>query len=65
MPTRCWIVVDPIPKSLFDGGLVVDYLKTVKGWLDNNPNEVLTFLFTNPEGLSLTNIWKPAFDEAG
>ncbi|KAK0228204.1 PLC-like phosphodiesterase [Armillaria fumosa] len=51
--------------SLFDGGLVVDYLKTVKAWLDNNPNEVLTFLFTNPEGLSLTDIWKPAFDEAG
>ncbi|KAK0210416.1 PLC-like phosphodiesterase [Desarmillaria ectypa] len=50
---------------LFDGGLVVDYLKTVKGWLDNNPNEVLTFLFTNPEGLSLTGVWKPAFDEAG
>ncbi|KAK0448364.1 PLC-like phosphodiesterase [Desarmillaria tabescens] len=51
--------------SLFDGGLVVDYLKTVKSWLDNNPNEVLTFLFTNPEGLSLTDVWKPAFDEAG
>ncbi|KAK0458190.1 PLC-like phosphodiesterase [Desarmillaria tabescens] len=50
--------------SLFDGGLVVDYLKTVKTWLDNNPNEVLTFLFTNPEGLSLTDVWKPAFDEA-
>ncbi|PBK77755.1 PLC-like phosphodiesterase [Armillaria solidipes] len=65
MPTRYRIVVDLILKSLFDGGLVVDYLKTVKGWLDNNPNEVLTFLFTNPEGLSLTDIWKPAFDEAG
>lgn len=51
--------------TLFDGGLVVDYLKTVKTWLDSNPNEVLTFLFTNPEGLSLTDIWKPAFDEAG
>ncbi|KAG7452901.1 PLC-like phosphodiesterase [Guyanagaster necrorhizus] len=50
--------------ALFDGGLVVDYLKIVKNWLDDNPNEVLTFLFTNPEGLSLTDVWKPAFDEA-
>ncbi|KAJ7742677.1 PLC-like phosphodiesterase [Mycena maculata] len=51
--------------ALFDGGAVVDYLKTVKTFLDANPNEVLTLLFTNPEGQSPTTVWKPAFDEAG
>ena len=49
----------------FDGGKVVDYLKTVKTWLDANPDEVLTLLFTNPEDVSLTDVWKPAFDDAG
>ncbi|KAJ7266858.1 PLC-like phosphodiesterase [Mycena haematopus] len=51
--------------DLFDGGPVVDYLKTVKTFLDANPNEVLTLLFTNPEGQSPLNVWKPLFDEAG
>ncbi|KAJ7021878.1 PLC-like phosphodiesterase [Mycena alexandri] len=51
--------------SLFDGGPVADYLKTVKTFLDANPNEVLTFIFTNPEGQSPTTVWKPLFDEAG
>ncbi|KAF8968511.1 PLC-like phosphodiesterase [Flammula alnicola] len=50
---------------LFDGGTVVDYLKTVKTFLDANPNEVLTLLFTNPEGQSVSTVWKPAFDAAG
>ncbi|KAF7360516.1 F-box domain-containing protein [Mycena venus] len=51
--------------TLFDGGPVVDYLKTVKSFIDANPNEVLTLIFTNPEGQSPLNVWKPAFDEAG
>lgn len=34
---------------LFDGGSVQDYLTTVKAFLDVNPNEVVTILFTNPE----------------
>ncbi|KAL1743649.1 PLC-like phosphodiesterase [Schizophyllum fasciatum] len=50
---------------LFDGGTVLDYLKTVKTWLDKNPDEVLTLLFTNPEDVSLTDVWKPAFDDSG
>ncbi|KAJ7235724.1 PLC-like phosphodiesterase [Mycena haematopus] len=50
--------------DLFDGGSVLDYLKIVKTWLDSNPNEVLTLLFTNPEGLSPANVWKPIFDAA-
>jgi hypothetical protein len=40
-------------------------LKLVKTFLDANPNEVLTLLFTNPEGLSIKDVWKPAFDGAG
>jgi hypothetical protein len=43
----------------------VDYLKIVKKFLDANPNEVLTLLFTNPEGLSVLDVWKPAFDASG
>ncbi|KAG6887753.1 hypothetical protein C0992_010854, partial [Termitomyces sp. T32_za158] len=50
--------------DLFDGGAVVDYLNIVKTFLDANPNEVLTFIFTNPEGVSLPDVWKPAFDAA-
>jgi hypothetical protein len=66
---------------LFDGGTVQDYLKKVKVFLDANPNEglyllimqlarsltheVITFVFTNPEGLSMNNIWLPAFKGSG
>ncbi|KAG5637387.1 hypothetical protein H0H81_004764 [Sphagnurus paluster] len=50
---------------LFDGGTVENYLKRVKSWLDANPNEVLTFIFTNPEGVSIKDVWKPAFDNSG
>jgi len=50
---------------LFDGGLVVDYLKIVKAFLDANPYEVFTFVFTNPERLSIPDVWKPQFDAAG
>jgi len=51
--------------DLFDGGTVEDYLKTVKTFLDANPNEVITLIFTNPEGASLPDQWKPAFDNSG
>jgi hypothetical protein len=44
---------------------VSDYLKKVKTFMDANPNEVLTLLFTNGDGLSMNNVWKPAFVEAG
>ncbi|GLB35944.1 hypothetical protein LshimejAT787_0302320 [Lyophyllum shimeji] len=33
--------------SLYDGGSLEDYLKTVKKWLDANPNEVLSLLIVN------------------
>src|SRR5882762_640117 len=35
------------------------------GFLRNNTNEVLTLLFTNPEGLSLTDLWAPVFVASG
>lgn len=50
---------------LFDGGPVETYLATVKTWLDANPNEVITFIFTNPDALSLPGQWAPAFNASG
>ncbi|KAF9033609.1 PLC-like phosphodiesterase [Panaeolus papilionaceus] len=50
---------------IFDGGNVTSYLRTVKTWLDANPNEVITFIFTNPENVSLQDFWRPAFDDSG
>jgi len=49
---------------LYYGGPVLDYLITVKSFLDENPNEVLTLLFTNPESLSVSTVWAPVFDQA-
>ncbi|KAJ7636345.1 PLC-like phosphodiesterase [Roridomyces roridus] len=51
--------------DLFDGGPVLDYLRLVKNFLDTNPNEILTLLVTNPEGLSPKDVWRPIFDQAG
>jgi len=50
---------------LYNGGPVIDYLTKVKKFLDQNPTEVLTLLFTNPEGASVSTVWKPIFDQAG
>lgn len=44
---------------------MVDYLKKVKAFLDANPNEVVTLIFTNPDKQSIPGMWKPAFDGAG
>jgi len=52
-------------QDLFDGGLVLDYLKKIKTFLDANPYEVFTFIFTNPDRQSIPGVWKPIFDEAG
>jgi hypothetical protein len=37
--------------SLYDGGTLEDYLKTVKSWLDANPNEVLSLLIVNIDNM--------------
>lgn len=50
---------------LFDGGTVEAYLEKVNTFLKANPNEVLTLIFTNPEGASLSGLWDPAFQKSG
>ncbi|KAH9981896.1 PLC-like phosphodiesterase [Russula compacta] len=52
-------------KLLFDGGTVEAYLEHVTIFLDENPYEVLTLLFTNPEGLSFPDVWAPVFEYSG
>jgi hypothetical protein len=47
--------------TLFDAGLLEDYLVDVKEWLDENPSEVVTLLFANLDKLGpdrLTPIWE-------
>ncbi|GJJ15992.1 hypothetical protein Clacol_010271 [Clathrus columnatus] len=50
---------------LFDGGTVKAYLDQVKQYLDNNPNEVLTLLFTNDDNASVQTQWDPLFQASG
>lgn len=50
--------------DIFDGGSVEDYFGIVKKFLDENPNEVLTLILTNPEGHSVSDVWKPIFDKS-
>lgn len=52
-------------QALLDGGPVLDFLRTVKSFMDANPNEVFTFIFTNPEGASVKDIWDPLFVQSG
>lgn len=49
---------------IHDGGSVLDYLKNVKTWLDGNPREVLTILFTNSDSIDVESISEP-FQQAG
>ncbi|KAJ7615882.1 PLC-like phosphodiesterase [Roridomyces roridus] len=51
--------------ALFDGGTVLAYLQTLMAWLEANPNEIVTCLFTNPEGLSIPDVWQPVFEQSG
>ncbi|ESK84168.1 PLC-like phosphodiesterase [Moniliophthora roreri MCA 2997] len=51
--------------DIFDGGSVEDYFRIVKTFLDENPDEVLTLILTNPEGLSVSDVRKPIFDKSG
>jgi hypothetical protein len=55
----------PAGRLLFDGGSVQDYLTKIKTFLDANPNDVLTLLFTSPESADLTMMRKEAFDGSG
>lgn len=37
--------------DLKDAGPLVDYLTTIKTWMDSNPDEVITVLLTNGDGV--------------
>jgi len=50
---------------LYDGGTVEAYLLKVKKFLEENPREVMTFVFTNPEEVSVEKVWKPIFEKTG
>jgi hypothetical protein len=47
-----------------DGGEALVYFKTVKSWLDTNPNEVLTILIVNSDKLPPT-IFQSIYQQAG
>ncbi|KAL8997243.1 MAG: hypothetical protein Q9169_003436 [Polycauliona sp. 2 TL-2023] len=47
-----------------DAGLLTDYLKVVKEWLDKNPQEVVTILLTNGDRLRISDFDK-AFNASG
>ena len=47
-----------------DAGSVESYLTTVKGWLDANPNEVLTLLLTNGDSVDVS-MFGDAFTSSG
>ncbi|KAI9744018.1 MAG: hypothetical protein M1818_002752 [Claussenomyces sp. TS43310] len=38
-----------------DSGLLVDYLTTIKTWLDSNTDQVVTLLLTNGDGVPISN----------
>lgn len=40
---------------LEDAGTLKSYLGTVKDWLDDNPDEVVTLLLTNGDSVSITD----------
>ncbi|KAL8908253.1 MAG: hypothetical protein Q9171_005533 [Xanthocarpia ochracea] len=47
-----------------DAGLLSDYLKVIKEWLDKNPQEVITILLTNGDRLNVTDFHQ-AFHTSG
>ena len=42
--------------SLLDAGLFSDWLGTIKQWMDNNPNEVVTIIIVNADEASTADI---------
>ncbi|KAL8950959.1 MAG: hypothetical protein Q9222_003049, partial [Ikaeria aurantiellina] len=49
---------------LNDAGTLTSYLSTIKNWLDENPNEVLTLLLTNGDRTDIKD-FDSAFKSAG
>jgi len=50
--------------TLYNGGTLEDYLKTVGAWLDENPNEVLSLLIANLDNIPAAE-YDPVFKAAG
>ncbi|CAG8287844.1 unnamed protein product [Penicillium nalgiovense] len=42
--------------DLLDAGLLSDWLKDIKTWLDDNPNEVVTILLVNSDGATASEL---------
>lgn len=49
---------------LLDAGTFTSYLTTVKTWLDSNPNEVVTIVLVNSDGIDPT-VWAASYAAAG
>ena len=49
---------------LKDAGTLESYLTTIKGWLDSNPNEVVTLLLTNGDSVAISK-FGDTFSSAG
>lgn len=50
--------------ALLDAGTFADYLSEVKTWLDSNPNEVITILMVNSDGIA-PSVWGQAYTDSG
>lgn len=49
---------------LLDAGTFTSYLSTVKTWLDNNPDEVITLLLVNSDGIA-PSVWAQSYTDSG
>ncbi|GAA6004902.1 hypothetical protein JCM11491_002273 [Sporobolomyces phaffii] len=49
---------------LLDAGTFTSYLTTVKKWLDSNPNEVITLLLVNSDGIA-PSVWAQSYTDSG
>lgn len=55
---------DPCSCLLLDYGTFTSYLTVVKTWIDANPNEVITLLLVNSDGI-LPSVWAASYAAAG
>lgn len=49
---------------LLDAGTFTSYLTTVKKWMDSNPNEVITLLLVNSNGIA-PSVWAQSYTDSG
>jgi hypothetical protein len=64
-PPQAFLTFSSIARCfLLDAGTFTSYLTIVKNWLDNNPNEVITLLLVNSDGI-LPSVWAASYEAAG